>query len=33
MDFAFIVPQNIQIEDSNQSRDCVTWGVSNSDDD
>lgn len=34
LDFALILPNSVKIENgSDQSRDCVTWGLSNCDDD
>jgi len=33
VDFAIVLPDGIEIESGTQIRDCVTWGVSGTDDD
>ena len=33
LDFAFEVPENVEIESGNMGQDCVTWGQGGCDDD
>lgn len=33
LDFAFEVPEHVEIEQGNRSQDCVSWGAAGCDDD